>query len=99
MKNQGNLYFTSEPQDEKVLVVDDENGPRQALRMLLKDDYDVLLATTIIESGLDIPNANTIIINDARNASQSDLNDENIRLILENYLCLIAWMNFPKKIL
>ena len=26
-------------------------------------DYDVLLATTIIESGIDIPNANTIIIN------------------------------------
>ena len=30
-------------------------------------DYDVLLATTIIESGIDIPNANTIIINAAQN--------------------------------
>lgn len=30
-------------------------------------DYDVLLATTIIESGIDIPNANTIIINQAQN--------------------------------
>lgn len=35
--------------------------------------YDVLLATTIIESGLDISNANTIIINDAQNFGLSDL--------------------------
>ncbi|MFB6317752.1 transcription-repair coupling factor [Saccharicrinis sp. FJH54] len=36
-------------------------------------EYDVLIATTIIESGLDIPNANTIIINDAQNYGLSDL--------------------------
>ncbi len=36
-------------------------------------DYDVLLATTIIESGVDIPNANTIIINQAQNFGLSDL--------------------------
>lgn len=36
-------------------------------------DYDVLLATTIIESGIDIPNANTIIINQAQNFGLSDL--------------------------
>lgn len=35
--------------------------------------YDVLLATTIIESGLDISNANTIIINDAQNFGLADL--------------------------
>ncbi len=35
--------------------------------------YDVLLATTIIESGLDIPNVNTIIINDAHTFGLSDL--------------------------
>lgn len=35
--------------------------------------YDVLLATTIIESGIDIPNANTIIINNANNFGLSDL--------------------------
>ncbi len=35
--------------------------------------YDVLVATTIIESGLDIPNANTIIINQAQNFGLSDL--------------------------
>ena len=36
-------------------------------------DYDVLISTTIIESGIDIPNANTIIINGAQNFGLSDL--------------------------
>ena len=36
-------------------------------------DYDVLVATTIVESGLDIPNANTMIIYDAQNYGLSDL--------------------------
>lgn len=36
-------------------------------------EYDVLIATTIIESGLDIPNANTIIINNAHHFGLSDL--------------------------
>lgn len=35
--------------------------------------YDVLIATTIIESGLDIPNVNTIFINEAQNYGLSDL--------------------------
>ncbi|MEN6618553.1 MAG: transcription-repair coupling factor [Rikenellaceae bacterium] len=36
-------------------------------------DYDVIIATTIIENGIDIPNANTIIINQAQNFGLSDL--------------------------
>ena len=36
-------------------------------------DYDVLLATTIVENGIDIPNANTIIVNQAQNFGLSDL--------------------------
>lgn len=36
-------------------------------------DYDVLIATTIVENGIDIPNANTIIINQAQNFGLSDL--------------------------
>lgn len=36
-------------------------------------EYDVLVATTIIESGIDIPNANTILINSAHNFGLSDL--------------------------
>jgi transcription-repair coupling factor (superfamily II helicase) len=39
----------------------------------IQGDYDVLLATTIIESGLDIPNANTIFINDAHHFGLSEL--------------------------
>lgn len=39
----------------------------------IEKEYDVLVATTIIESGLDISNANTIIINDAQNFGLSDL--------------------------
>ena len=39
----------------------------------IEGDYDVLVATTIIESGLDISNANTIIINEAQNFGLSDL--------------------------
>ncbi|MDL2322972.1 transcription-repair coupling factor [Bacteroidales bacterium OttesenSCG-928-A17] len=36
-------------------------------------EYDVLLATTIVENGIDIPNANTIIVNNAQNFGLSDL--------------------------
>ncbi len=36
-------------------------------------DYDILISTTIIENGIDIPNANTIIINKAQNFGLSDL--------------------------
>ena len=39
----------------------------------MRGDYDLLLCTTIIENGLDIPNANTIIINQAQNIGLSDL--------------------------
>jgi len=37
-----------------VLIVDDENGPRQALRMLLKEDYQVLMAS-------DVPSAKAVL--------------------------------------
>ena len=36
-------------------------------------EFDVLVSTTIIESGLDVPNANTIFINNANNFGLSDL--------------------------
>ncbi len=51
--------------------------PAQQLEKLIMDfiygEYDVLVATTIIENGVDIPNANTIIINNAQNFGLSDL--------------------------
>lgn len=50
-------------------------GPKLEKVMLdfINGKFDVLVATTIIESGLDIPNANTIIINQAQNFGLSDL--------------------------
>ena len=39
----------------------------------MEGHFDVLVATTIIESGLDVPNANTIFINNANNFGLSDL--------------------------
>lgn len=51
------------------------DGPKLEKIMLefIRGDYDVLIATTIIESGLDIPNSNTIIINNAQNFGLSEL--------------------------
>lgn len=39
----------------------------------MNSEFDVLVSTTIIESGLDVPNANTIFINNANNFGLSDL--------------------------
>ena len=51
--------------------------PAEKLEKLIMDfiygEFDVLVATTIIESGIDIPNANTIIINNAHYYGLSDL--------------------------
>jgi len=56
-------------------------------------EYDVLVATTIIESGIDIPNVNTIIINNAQNFGLSDLHQLRGRVGRSNrkaYCYLIA---------
>jgi transcription-repair coupling factor (superfamily II helicase) len=45
----------------------------QVMANFIEGEYDVLMCTTIVESGLDIPNANTIIINEAHNYGLSDL--------------------------
>jgi len=51
--------------------------PAEKLERLIMDfiygEYDVLLATTIIENGIDVPNANTIIVNDAHRFGLSEL--------------------------
>ncbi|UTW66750.1 transcription-repair coupling factor [bacterium SCSIO 12643] len=51
------------------------DGKELEKRMMafVNGEYDVLVATTIIESGLDIPNANTILINNAHHFGLSDL--------------------------
>jgi transcription-repair coupling factor (superfamily II helicase) len=45
----------------------------QIMLSFISGDYDILITTTIIESGLDIPNVNTIFINDAHKYGLSDL--------------------------
>jgi len=50
-----------------------ENDLEQVIIGFLDRDYDLLLATTIIESGLDIPNANTIFIDEADRYGLADL--------------------------
>ncbi|MBN1413453.1 MAG: transcription-repair coupling factor [Bacteroidales bacterium] len=60
----------------KVVVAHGQmDGPKLEKTMLdfIGGDYDVLVSTTIIESGLDIPNANTIFINNAHHFGLSDL--------------------------
>lgn len=62
--------------DCRVCVGHGQMNPEELEKIILgfaNYDFDVLLATTIIESGIDIPNANTIIINQAQNFGLSDL--------------------------
>lgn len=62
--------------DCRVAIAHGQMEPYKLERVIfnfVNYDYDVLLATTIIESGIDIPNANTIIINQAQNFGLSDL--------------------------
>ncbi len=63
------------PHAKTIVAHGQMEGPKLEKIMLEFIDgyYDVLIATTIIESGLDIPNANTIIINNANNFGLSDL--------------------------
>ncbi|MDE5712941.1 MAG: transcription-repair coupling factor [Muribaculaceae bacterium] len=45
----------------------------QAILDFAAQDYDVLLSTTIVENGIDMPNVNTILINNAQNFGLSEL--------------------------
>ena len=62
--------------DARVAVGHGQMQPEQLEQVMMAFaayDYDVLISTTIIESGLDIPNANTIIICGAHNFGLADL--------------------------
>ena len=62
--------------DMKICMAHGQMEPKVLENKILDfmaGDYDILLCTTIIENGLDIPNANTIIINQAQNIGLSDL--------------------------
>jgi len=60
----------------KICVGHGQMEPAALERVVLDfmmGDYDIMIATTIVENGIDIPNANTIIINQAQNFGLSDL--------------------------
>ena len=62
--------------DARTLVAHGQLPPEQLEKAVLdfaNHDYDVLLATTIVESGIDMPNVNTIIVNNAQNFGLSEL--------------------------
>ena len=62
--------------DCRVAVGHGQMKPEELEKIILdfsNYDYDVLLSTTIVENGIDIPNANTIIINSAQYFGLSDL--------------------------
>jgi transcription-repair coupling factor (superfamily II helicase) len=67
----------------------------------INHDYDVLVATTIIESGIDVANANTMIINQAQNFGLSDLHQMRGRVGRSNkkafcYLIAPPMHNLPE---
>jgi transcription-repair coupling factor (superfamily II helicase) len=62
--------------DARTIVAHGQLPPDKLEKAIIdfsNHDYDVLLATTIIESGIDMPNVNTIIINNAQNFGLSEL--------------------------
>ncbi len=62
--------------DARTLVAHGQLPPEQLEKAIIdfaNHDYDVLLATTIVESGIDMPNVNTIIVNNAQNFGLSEL--------------------------
>ena len=65
-----------EVSDARVAIGHGQMDPDELEKILtgfINYDYDVLVATSIIENGIDIPNANTIIVNQAQNFGLSDL--------------------------
>ena len=62
--------------DCRIAIGHGQMNPEELEKIILgfmNYDYDVLLSTTIVENGIDIPNANTIIIADAQRFGLSDL--------------------------
>ena len=62
-------------------------------------DYDVLLSTTIVENGIDIPNANTIIVNDAHHFGLSDLHQMRGRVGRSNRKAFCYLLAPPRSVL
>ncbi|MDG1032413.1 MAG: transcription-repair coupling factor, partial [Flavobacteriaceae bacterium] len=61
----------------------------------IEGKYDVLVSTTIIESGLDVPNANTIFINNSQNFGLSDLHQMRGRVGRSNKKAFCYFITAP----
>ena len=65
----------------------------------MNGEFDVLVATTIIESGLDVPNANTIFINNANNFGLSDLHQMRGRVGRSNKKAFCYFITPPQSVM
>ena len=71
----------------------------QIIMGFINYDYDVLLSTTIVENGIDISNANTIIVNDAHHFGLSDLHQMRGRVGRSNKKAFCYLLAPPKSVL
>ena len=77
--------------------------PAEQLEKLIMDfiygEFDVLVSTTIVENGIDIPNANTIIVNNAQNFGLSDLHQLRGRVGRSNQKAYCYLLSPPDELL
>ena len=88
--------------DARVAIGHGQMSPEELEKILIgfmNYDYDVLLSTTIVENGIDISNANTIIINDAHRFGLSDLHQMRGRVGRSNRKAFCYLLAPPKSVL
>ena len=88
--------------DARVAIGHGQMSPDELEKILMgfmNYDYDVLLSTTIVENGIDISNANTIIINDAHRFGLSDLHQMRGRAGRSNRKAFCYLLAPPKAVL
>ena len=88
--------------DARVAIGHGQMKPEELEKILMgfiNYDYDVLLSTTIVENGIDISNANTIIINDAHRFGLSDLHQMRGRVGRGNRKAFCYLLAPPKSVL
>ena len=88
--------------DCRVVIGHGQMKPEELEKVIMgfiNYDYDVLLSTTIVENGIDISNANTIIINDAHHFGLSDLHQMRGRVGRSNKKAFCYLLAPPKSVL
>lgn len=88
--------------DARVAIGHGQMSPEELEKILIgfvNHDYDVLVSTTIVENGIDIANANTIIINDAHRFGLSDLHQMRGRVGRSNRKAFCYLLAPPKSVL